>query len=199
MIASPVTINAQTPATETDCVAIAAPLAQIMRELRVLLAALSSDQYSARAGDLFANSTIGGHVRHCLDHARALVDGLRTGIVNYDRRARGTNIETDLTAADAELGCLIASVERLAKLDADDSIGVSVMPTRDGVSITLSSTLARELAFVLSHTIHHNATIRGIALSLGGGGAVPATFGYAPSTLAHQDGVGGAGSTRCAR
>lgn len=196
MIASPTAINAPTIAIGTDCVAIAGPLAQIMRELRGLLARLSSDQYSARAGDLFANSTIGGHVRHCLDHARALVDGWRTGIVDYDHRARGTNIETDLAAADAELGRLIASVERLAKLDSDDSIGVSVMPTRDGVSITLSSTLARELAFVLSHTIHHNATIRGIALSLGGGGAVPASFGYAPSTLAHQD---GAGSTRCAR
>jgi uncharacterized damage-inducible protein DinB len=194
MIASPSAINVKTPAPGTDCFALAAPLAEIMRELRELLGNLSSEQYSARAGDLFANSTIGGHVRHCLDHARTLVDGWRTGIVDYDHRARGTNIETDLAAADAELIRLIDSVERLAKLDADDSIGVSVMPTRDGLSITLSSTLARELAFVLSHTIHHNATIRGIALSLGS--AVPASFGYAPSTLAHHDGVG---STRCAR
>lgn len=197
MIASPTVVNASTNTIETDCFAVAAPLAQIMRELRELLAGLSPDQYAARAGDLFANSTIGGHVRHCLDHARALVDGWRTGVVDYDHRARGTTIETDLAAADSELGRLIASVERLAKLDADDSIGVSVMPTRDGLSITLSSTLARELAFVLSHTIHHNATIRGIALSLGS--AVPASFGFAPSTLAHQDGGDGAGSTRCAR
>jgi hypothetical protein len=194
MIASPNASTTPTSETGTDCVAIAGPLAQIMRELRELLAGLSSEQYSARAGDLFANSTIGGHVRHCLDHARTLVDGWRTGIVDYDHRARGTHIETDLTAADAELGRLIASVQRLANLNADDSIGVSVMPTRDGASITLSSTLARELAFVLSHTIHHNATIRGIALSLGR--AVPASFGYAPSTLAHQDRDG---SSRCAR
>jgi hypothetical protein len=59
-----------------------------------------------------------------------LIDGWRTGVVDYDRRARGTSIETHLAAADAELGRLIASVERLAKLDADDSIGVSVMPKR---------------------------------------------------------------------
>ena len=197
MIASSSAINLQTPAQRTDCLALAAPLVQIMRELRELLGSISSDQYSARAGDLFANSTIGGHVRHCLDHARALIDGWRTGVVEYDHRARGTHIETDLPAADAELGRLIASVERLAKLDADESIGVSVMPTRDGLSITLSSTLARELAFVLSHTIHHNATIRSIALSLGS--TVPVSFGYAPSTLAHQDVVNGTRSTRCAR
>lgn len=119
----------------------------------------------------------------------------RTGIVDYDHRARGTSIETDLAAADAELNRLIASVERLAKLDVDDSIGVSVMPTRDGASITLSSTLARELAFVLSHTlIHHNATIRGIALSLGKRRA--RLIRLCPIHAAHQD---GAGSTRCAR
>ena len=35
---------------------------------------------------------------------------------------------------------------------------------RDGESIALESTLARELAFVLSHTIHHNATIRGMVV-----------------------------------
>lgn len=197
MIASPTAINAPTNATGADCSAIAAPLAQIMLELRELVTGLSADQYSARASDLFANSTIGGHVRHCLDHARALVDGRRTGIVDYDLRARGTSIETDLATADAELGRLIASVEQLAKLDADCSIGVSVIPTRDGVSITLSSTLARELAFVLSHTIHHNATIRGIALA--SGRAVPAAFGYAPSTLAHHDGGDDTGSSRCAR
>lgn len=197
MIASPTAIKARTNATRTDCAAFAGPLAQILRELRDLLGALSGEQYSARTGDLFANSSIGAHVRHCLDHARALAEGWHIGIVNYDHRARGTSIESDLAAADAELVRLIDSVDRLAKLDADDPVRVSAMPTRDGVSITLSSTLARELAFVLSHTIHHNATIRGMALSMGR--AVPASFGYAPSTLAHQDAAGAGGSTRCAR
>lgn len=191
MIAS--TPAAAVPVT-ADCRFIAAPLALILRELRALLVGISADQYSARAGDLFANSTIGGHIRHCLDHARALVDGRRAGNVDYDHRARGTNIETDPVAADAELARLIDEIERLCELDSDDPLGVSVMPSRDGASITLSSTLGRELAFVLSHTIHHNATVRGIALSLGR--SVPPTFGYAPSTLAHQD---RAGSVRCAR
>lgn len=143
MIASPSAINVQTPAHGTDCGAIAAPLAQIMRELHALLAKLSADQHCPCAGDLFANSTLGGHVRHCFDHARALVDGWRTGVVDSDHRARGTSIETDLAAADAELSRLIASVERLAKMDADSSVGVSVMPTRDGFSITRSSTRHR--------------------------------------------------------
>ncbi len=194
MIAPPSANTTPAPTGGTDCAAIAVPLADLLRELRELLGGLSSDQYSARAGDLFANSTIGGHVRHCLDHARVLVDGWCTGVVDYDHRARGTSIETDLAAADAELVLLIDSIGRLAKLDAGGPIAVMVMPTRDGASITLFSTIARELAFVLSHTIHHNATIRGIALSLGR--TVPASLGYAPSTLAYRDETG---SVRCAQ
>ena len=37
------------------------------------------------------------------------------------------------------------------------------------------------MAYVLSHTIHHNAIVAGIVKSLGV--TPPETFGYAPSTL----------------
>ena len=56
---------------------------------------------------------------------------------------------------------------------------------REAQTVTLRSTIARELAFVLSHTIHHNATIRGMVIALGL--SAPASLGYAPSTLAHMD------------
>jgi hypothetical protein len=169
-----------------DCSPIALPLAAILDQLRGLIASLSSSDYTTRADERFARSTIGGHVRHCLDHARALVDGWKTGLIDYDHRARGTLIETSPTEASAELARLIAAMERLALLDADDAIDVAVMPSRDGAAVTLRSSLARELAFVLSHTIHHNATIRGMVVALGK--PVPESFGYAASTLAHKDG-----------
>ena len=37
---------------------------------------------------------IGGHVRHCLDHVSALLASTRTGLCAYDRRQRGTDVET---------------------------------------------------------------------------------------------------------
>jgi hypothetical protein len=43
------------------------------------------------------------------------------------------------------------------------------------------------LAFVLSHTIHHNAIIGVMANTLDI--PLPARFGYAPSTIAHQEKV----------
>lgn len=43
------------------------------------------------------------------------------------------------------------------------------------------STLARELAFVMSHTIHHQAIVA-LLLEQQGGGVPDERFGYAPST-----------------
>jgi uncharacterized damage-inducible protein DinB len=54
------------------------------------------------------------------------------------------------------------------------------MIARSGEALTGWSTRARELAFVVSHTIHHQAIIA-LLMSFQGL-AVPAQFGYAPST-----------------
>ena len=194
MIASLSPVAQASRAHRNERPGVAEALAGSLRELRTLIAGLTPAQYGARAGEIFAGGTIGGHVRHCLDHARALYEPGGNGVVDYDHRVRGTSIEADPAAADAELGRLIGLIEAGSDLDPDRPLCVSVMSGRDGQSVTLRSSLAREMAFVLSHTIHHNATIRSIALSLGR--AVPDSFGYAPSTLAHRDAAGSAGCAR---
>lgn len=166
--------------------ALSGPLVEVLRELEGVIAGLSIDQYVARCGESFSNATIGGHVRHCLDHARALVDGNAAGLVDYDHRERGTPIESDPLAACAEARRLAAGVTSLSHAGVDRALDVLVMPTREGRSVRVRTTLGRELSFVLSHTIHHNAMVRGMALAVGA--PVPPTFGYAPSTLAHANG-----------
>jgi uncharacterized damage-inducible protein DinB len=52
-------------------------------------------------------------------------------------------------------------------------------------SVEVETTVGRELVFVLSHTVHHNALIAVMARTLGV--SVPDRFGYAPSTLAHLE------------
>jgi hypothetical protein len=62
----------------------------------------------------------------------------------------------------------------------DEPIRVSSLVSASGETVIGWSTLGRELAFVLSHTIHHQALI---ALLLAIRGLhVPDRFGYAPST-----------------
>lgn len=65
----------------------------------------------------------------------------------------------------------------------EEPVAVTAMLADEGGSLTSWSTLGRELAFVLSHTIHHQAMI---ALLLEGLGRPVADerFGCAPSTPA---------------
>ncbi len=169
------------------CATFAYPLKRLFSDLRVVLAVVSDAEYARPMGPTFANATIGGHVRHSLDHARAVVDGRLTGLVDYDHRERGTSIESSVAAADAELARMVEAMDRLASARGDEDLAVAIMPTRAGEVIRCASSLRRELAFVLSHTVHHNATIRGMLVELGK--PVPDSLGYAPATLAHQDGV----------
>jgi uncharacterized damage-inducible protein DinB len=173
------------------CESIAAPVAALLDELRAVMATLSQDQYTRPSGPHFSGGTIGGHVRHVLDHVRAVVVGASSGVVDYDHRERGTSIETDVAAADAETARLRDDLVMLACRSAESPVNVCVIPARGAEAVTLGSTLARELAFALSHTVHHNATIRGMLVELGRHS--PDSFGYAPSTLTFQD------STRCVR
>jgi len=53
----------------------------------------------------------------------------------------------------------------------------------DGPVVEAVSSVARELAFVVSHTIHHNAQIALLAHRLGSS-RLPRRFGVAPSTPA---------------
>lgn len=179
------------PIDSASCACFAAPLNDILRELRAVLAGITPDEYTRPMGPAYANATIGGHVRHSLDHARAVVEGRASGLVDYDHRARGTDIESSPAAADAELARLTAAIDDIGQASAAEELAVALMPTREGQAVRCASSLSRELAFVLSHTIHHNATLRGMILALGR--PVPASLGYAPATLAHQD------SRACAR
>ena len=162
----------------------AIPLADLLRELAGVVGQLTAAQYNAPAGESFFRGTIGGHVRHCLDHARALLDTIDSGVIDYDARDRGTRIELDPGAARDEIHRLRTLAESAAQKSPDLTVFVRVLPTRDGAPVQIRSTLGRELGFVLSHTIHHNAMIRGMAMAMGIG--LPQSFGYAPSTLAHQ-------------
>lgn len=161
---------------------MALPVAELISELGRVLQSLAVEKYATPRGPLFLDASIGGHVRHTLDHVRALLQGIAAGTIDYDTRTRGTSVESDLGAALAEIRALVARLHAVAELPSGSPLAVRFKPTRDGEPVLVHSTLARELAFVHSHTIHHHATIRSMIISLGG--QLPDSFGYAPSTLA---------------
>ncbi len=156
-------------------------LASLLRQLAEVVGAMSDEQYT-RKGLAHVEGSAGGHVRHSLDHVDALMGSLSTGCVDYESRERGTDIETNRDAAVTKLQTL---AERLAAIDLDDMaqpVRVIVRFMSDRPTIATGSSFGRELAFVLSHTIHHDALIAVIARDLGI--ELPTYFGYAPSSVA---------------
>lgn len=167
-------------AEPTPAIAVAANL----RELSHVLGGFSDELYT-RADIGPFHSTIGEHARHCLDHNVAVLRGLETGTINYEARERGTAVETNRASA---IALAVRLHDRVAALDGAllaRPIVVVTMLAAGAPAVQVRSTVARELAFSLSHTIHHNAIIAAMARLAGA--RVPERFGFAPSTIAYLD------------
>ena len=137
------------------------------------------------------SSGVGGHVRHCLDHVSALFAATRTGVCAYDRRSRGTDVETNRRVAIRAINELTDAVRQLNPALLDRHIDVETQLDREGTMITTSSSIGRELVFVTSHIVHHNAVV---ALMLQDRGiSTGPHFGLAPSTPSQSE------SLTCAR
>lgn len=158
-------------------------LAATLHQLADLVTGLTDEQYTRRPGGALGSS-IGGHVRHNLDHVAALLAGLPDGDLDYDRRDRGTPVETDRAAAAAAVHRLVDGLYEVAWDDLPGEVRLTALVSPDRPPVELTTTAGRELAFVLSHTVHHNALIAVIAAAVGAG--VPAGFGYAPATVVHR-------------
>lgn len=168
-----VSTAAAAPASE----AVAA-LGHLLDQLVALLMTMDPDAYVARPVATVSGS-VGEHVRHTLDHVSALLATGSTTVLSYDHRERGGQVEYSQSAAIRETLRLRAG---LARFDgtADAPIQVATRLTQAGHTVLSWSTHARELAFVISHTIHHCA-LMAVLLAVQGV-PVPHRFGYAPST-----------------
>ncbi|MGI9627955.1 MAG: DinB family protein [Longimicrobiales bacterium] len=134
-------------------------------------------------------SSIGTHMRHVVDHYDCLLSGLAEGRIDYYTRNRDSLLESDsrrVVSAFERIRDTLADVN-FPSLDTPLEVGTGGPDQEDGERGWAPSSVRRELAFVLSHTLHHLAMIRGMALELGVdlGGQV----GVAHSTLKHRRGA----------
>lgn len=149
-----------------------------LRSLRDLVGDLDPNTY--RATPSRTSGSVGEHIRHCLDHARALLAGSAHDELSYDSRLRGTHLETDPRAAVDEIDRLCFDLEDIDERALERPIRLRAMTHRDVLPTLVATTLGREVAFVIQHTIHHCAIVAILLDRLGV--AVPDRFGYAPST-----------------
>jgi len=147
--------------------------------MRSMIERMDDDAYTMPAPGR-SSGGVGGHVRHCLDHVGALVHATRTGLVEYDRRRRGTDVETCRAAAVHQIGELTRQLAALDSSLLDEPLLVETQIDPAGAMILTRSSVCREVAFVISHTIHHNAIVA--QLLAGRDLALDARFGLAPAT-----------------
>lgn len=149
-----------------------------------LLGAIDDQSYS-HTDPPFYRSGVGGHFRHCLEHYTRLLEGLDSGLVDYDARSRDLRIECEREAAIARSQEIIAGLAGLESADPARPLQLQG-DCGDGHRREASrqaTTLGRELQFMLGHTTHHYALI---AILLRLQGIDPgADFGLANSTLLH--------------
>ena len=157
----------------------------LIRQGVVAIAVVGPDAY--RGGpDSETVSPVGAHFRHVLDHYRAFLNGLSTGVLNYDVRDRDQRVETDVAVATRTAEDVIVQLEEIPGPRLPQSIQVSANVIENGKSVVdwTGSTVQRELMYLLSHTVHHYAIIRLLAKQTGV--ELDADFGVAPSTIAHR-------------
>jgi hypothetical protein len=131
------------------------------------------------------SASIGQHYRHILDHFLCLADGIASGKIDYDRRTRDRLLETSRDAARdstiylSDLFGSLSEREIRSGYKVLYSVGYS-----DDEAQEIDTVLAREIAFCVSHAIHHFAIIRLVCAHFAI--PLPEVFGVAPSTLKYR-------------
>ena len=157
-----------------------------LNQFHQVIDSLSDEQYSEFDDKVF-NSSVGRHTRHVLDHYEAFVRGLDKGAINYDDRDRETELELSRVAAKARITDLCRRLHQRLQTSSYGVVEIVLdLPQYQGESPRLQPTsVIRELAFVLSHSIHHYAIIACMC-KFRNFSRVPAGFGVAPATLSYQ-------------
>ena len=148
-----------------------------------LLEKVEDEQYACSVGE-FYGSTVGQHLRHCLDHYSSLLSGLEAARIDYDQRERAEPLESKTGEAIAEVSRIREGLQKL--IEEEVPVGVLVKMDCGGDQEEWQpSTLGRELQFLVSHTVHHFAMIGGMCSCLKI--EIENGFGVAPSTLKYRE------------
>ncbi len=149
-----------------------------------LLEVMNNDNYSQPLST-FNGSSIGQHIRHIIDFYLCLINGLEQSDINYDRRERNQNIETDCLTA-KNLMDIIA--QKIQNVRVEDPVMVcsSFIADKNEQLMSIPSSIGRELMYAYDHAIHHLAMIK-IGMNVHYPEIViNKDLGVAPSTLKYR-------------
>ena len=157
---------------------------EILAQGKQFLVSCSDEAYNTITTPHFTSSP-GKHIRHVLDHYLAIIDGIESGLINYDKRNRDTSIEQSTDEALTVLRKIESWVTALTEKKLNASVNVQSEISVSETKVQMCpSIVTRELMFVASHAVHHYSLIAAM-MSLTGA-QMDEDFGVAPATLSHQ-------------
>ena len=150
-----------------------------------LIRRLNDEIYSNRTESPYPGG-VGAQFRHCLDFYDCFLRGLDSGQIDYSRRERDTRVETDRHHAIARFQAVSEQLAGLSAEHLERPVRVKAEGSARGAPEWGSSSPARELQFLISHTIHHYALVANLLVMQGFDlGQEFSSFGVAPSTQEH--------------
>lgn len=147
-----------------------------------LLRSIDDTAYRQSVEAVFGGN-LGGHFRHTLDHYVSFFDGLPSGRIDYEARMRDARVESERLAAIELSERVCEDLGQLVATDGSRALLIREEGSKSGARWA-SSSVARELEFLLSHSVHHQALASVMCRLLGL--EVDEAFGVAPSTLRHR-------------
>lgn len=153
-----------------------------LKQLANLLEKIPVEAYQKKI-DILSGSSIGQHMRHILEFYQIVVEAQKNTL-SYDNRKRELIIQEDPKVALAR----IASIsESLLNTDNDREINLDADFTSSGEKTQhLKSSIGREIAYCIEHSIHHQALIKAGLIALNLKHLVSEDFGVAYSTIRYN-------------
>lgn len=145
----------------------------------LLLQGLNESQYTTVVKPAF-QASIGGHMRHVIEHYQCFFDQFESGEICYDARCRNSDIETSKQLAVDSLHSIKQQLQALNRYELTAKLQIKDMQTDN----LIESNIRRELLFLQSHTVHHYAIVAAMARLQGE--TVDHKFGLAVATRAYQ-------------
>lgn len=152
-------------------------------QIRKLLDCMTAENYIAKP-EILSGASIGQHVRHVLEFYILLLSGSHTGTLSYDKRERDVELENKPDKAIDTIDKLIDGFETI---DIDIPLLLEADCTSQGHSMNqIKSSVGRELAYCIEHSIHHQALIKAGLIALNLGNTTDDYFGVAFSTIRYR-------------
>jgi hypothetical protein len=152
----------------------------VLLQLSDTLTQISDDDYNLKC-TVLNNNSIGGHTRHIIELFQCLFTGYQSGTVNYERRKRDMNIESNRVLATNLLQHISSNInlpDKQIKLE-------GVYSEEEKESCIIETNYYREVLYNIEHAIHHMALIR-IGINEISSIQLPDNFGVAASTMQHK-------------